>query len=220
MKKLRMLFLLGGTLLLGVAPLAAQNSVVVLGGGPQPSNTTGCSSLPNCILASFDGSSNSHNGDITAPISANFYYAGGAQTPVTPPAAAGTICLADSRMFTGLFATEVANCQAGGTPTNPVLAVLIIRDSGVLTEGTIPVFQISTKDGDFLINTVRFNASNHLSNYPIRINVALAPRTPQTSTTVRPIRPARHSLVLEPRITPPMRVCVCRRGRVRPSSPA
>src|SRR6266404_4614139 len=178
MKKLRMLFLLGGTLLLGVAPLAAQNSVVVLGGGPQPSNTTGCSSPPSCILASFDGSSNSHNGDITAPITANFYYAGGAQTPVTPSAAAGAICLADSRMFTGLFATEVANCQAGGSPGNPVLAVLIIRDSGVLTEGTIPVFQISTKDGDFLINTVRFNASNHLSNYPIRINVALAPPNP------------------------------------------
>ncbi len=58
MKKLRMLFLLGGTLLLSVAPLAAQNSVVVLGRGPQPSNTTGCSFLPNCILASFDGSSN------------------------------------------------------------------------------------------------------------------------------------------------------------------
>src|SRR6266436_2321702 len=178
MKKLRMLFLLGGTLLLGVAPLAAQNSVVVLGGGPQPSNTTGCSSPPSCILASFDGSSNSHNGDITAPITANFYYAGGAQTPVTPSAAAGAICLADSRMFTGLFATEVANCQAGGSPGNPVLAVLIIRDSGVLTEGTIPVFQISTKDGDFLINTVRFNASNHLSNYPSRINVAWAPPSP------------------------------------------
>src|SRR5467141_4697570 len=177
MKKLRMLFLLGGTLLLGVAPLAAQNSVVVLGGGPQPSNTTGCSSPPNCILASFDGSSNSHNGDITAPITANFYYAGGAQTPVTPSAAAGAICLADSRMFTGLFAAEVANCQAGGGPGNPVRAVLIIRDSGVLTEGTIPVFQISTKDGDFLTNTVRFNASN-LSLYPIRINVALAAPTP------------------------------------------
>ena len=73
--------------------------------------------------------------------------------------------------------TEVANCQAGGSPTNPVLAVLIIRDSGVLTEGTIPVFQISTKDGDFLTNTVRFNASN-LSLYPIRINVALAAPNP------------------------------------------
>src|SRR5712664_2284479 len=167
----------GLALLLGAAPLAAQYSVVVLGGGPQPSNTTGCSFLPNCILASFDGSSNSHNGDITAPISANFYYAGGAQVPVVPPAAAGTICLADSRMFSGLFATEVANCQAGGTPTNPVLAVLIIRDSGVLTEGTIPAFQISTKDGDFLTNTVRFNASN-LSLYPIRINVALAAPNP------------------------------------------
>jgi len=147
MKKLRRLFLLGAMLLLGAAPLVAQNSVVVLGGGPQPGNTTGCSLLPNCIPASFDGSSNSHNGDIAAPITANFYYAGGAQVPVVPPAASGTICLADSRMFSGLFAAEVANCQAGGTPTNPVLAVLIIRDAGVLSEGTIPVFQISTKDG-------------------------------------------------------------------------
>src|SRR5713101_1437637 len=181
MKKLAMLFLLGGILLLGAAPLAAQNSVDVLGtGSPQPANTAGCAVDPNCILASFDGSSNSHHGDITAAITrngVNFYYAGGAQVPVAPLAAAGTICLADSRMFTGLFATEVANCQAGGTPLNPVLAVLIIRDSGVLTEGTIPVFQISTKDGDFLINTVRFNASN-LSDYAIRINVALAAPNP------------------------------------------
>src|SRR5260221_3554169 len=144
MKKLRMLFLLGGTLLLGVAPLAAQNSVVVLGGGPQPSNTTGCSFLPNCILASFDGSSNSHNGDITAPITmngVNFYYAGGAQVPVVSPAAAGTICPADSRMFTGLFGTEVANCHAGGTPINPGLAVPLSRDNGILTERTVPVSQ-------------------------------------------------------------------------------
>src|SRR5258708_17694702 len=113
MKKLRMLFLLGGTLLLGVAPLAAQNSVVVLGGGPQPSNTTGCSSLPNCILASFDGSSNSHNGDITAPITANFYYAGGAQTPVTPSAAPGAICLADRPIVTRVFAPQGAHRHAG-----------------------------------------------------------------------------------------------------------
>jgi hypothetical protein len=178
MKKLRMVVFFGGALLLGVAPLAAQNSVVVLGtGAPQPSNTTGCSFLLNCILASFDGSSNSRSGDITAPIVANFYYAGGAQSPVVPPAAAGTICLADSRMFSGPFALEVANCQAGGTRLNPVLAVLIIRDSGVLTEGTIPVFQISTKDGDFLTKNVGFNGGN-LSNYPIRINVALAPPNP------------------------------------------
>src|SRR5260370_30180370 len=123
MKKLRMLFLLGGTLLLGVAPLAAQNSVVVLGGGPQPSNTTGCSSLPNCILASFDGSSNSHNGDITAPITANFYYAGGAQTPVTPSAAAGAICLAPIRIFAGLFAAGGANFPAGRGPRKPLPSV-------------------------------------------------------------------------------------------------
>src|SRR2546429_3676417 len=91
-------------LLLGAAPLAAQNSVVVLGGGPQPSNTTGCSFLPNCILASFDGSSNSHNGDITAPISANFYYAGGAQVPVVPPPRRGQ------------SAWPIAVCLAGCSP--------------------------------------------------------------------------------------------------------
>jgi len=187
MKKLRMLFLLGGTLLLGVAPLLAQNTVDVLGtGSPQPSNMFGCAAPgnPNCIPATFDTSSNSHNGDITAPITMNgvqFYYAGGAGTPVTPGAAAGTICLADSRQFSGLFAEEVANCQAGGTPpTNPVLAVLIIRDSGVLTEGTIPVFQISTKDGDFLISMVS-NGLNNLSKYPIRINVAST--TPPSNPT-------------------------------------
>src|SRR5258707_14836075 len=108
MKKLRMLFLLGGTLLLGVAPLAAQNSVVVLGGGPQPSNTTGCSSPPSCILASFDGSSNSHNGDITAPITAKFYYAGGAQTPVTPSAAEGAHFLAAIPLYIRVFDPDAA----------------------------------------------------------------------------------------------------------------
>jgi hypothetical protein len=169
MKKLRMLFLLGGPLLLGVAPLMAQNTVDVLAPGPQPSNTFGCAHPPNnanCILATFDTSSNTHMGDITAAITAKFYYAGGATAPVTSAAAAGTICLADSRMFTGLFATEVANCEAGH-----VLAVLIIRDSGVLTGGAVPVFQISTKDGDLLING---NPPNTLSAFSIRINVAVA----------------------------------------------
>jgi hypothetical protein len=124
--------------------------------------------------ANFDSSSNRPSGAITTAITANFYYAGGAQIPVVPPAAAGTICLADASMFTGLFATEVMNCQAGGTPTNPVLAVLIIRGTGVLTEGTIPVFQISTADGTFLTGTVGFNATTKISNFPIRINVAVA----------------------------------------------
>jgi len=151
------------------------------GEGHNVEHDLACSSLPNCILASFDGSSNSHNGDITAPITAKFYYAGGAQTPVTPSAAAGAICLADIAVCSpGCSAPRVANCQAGGGPGNPVRAVLIIRDSGVLTEGTIPVFQISTKDGDFLTNTVQFNASNPLA-LPIRINVALAAPEPHKS---------------------------------------
>lgn len=173
MKRLRLLFLLGGMLTLGITPVAAQNTVDVLNSGPQPANTTGCpiNTNPNCIPANFDSSSNRPSGAITTPIIANFYYAGGAQTPVTG-AAAGTICLADSRLFSGLFALQVANCQAGGTALNPVRAVLIIRGTGVLTEGTIPVFQISTADGDFLTGTVGFDATN-ISRFPIQINVAV-----------------------------------------------
>ena len=171
MKRLRSLFLLGGVLLLVATPLAAQNTVDVTGGGPQPVNTTGCPMNPHCFPANFDSSSNRPSGDITSAITANFYYAGGAQLPVTPGAAAGKICLADSRLFTGPFAAEVANCQAGGPG---VLAVLIIRGTGVLTEGTIPVFQISTADGDFLTGTVGYNATTKISNFPIRINVAVA----------------------------------------------
>ncbi len=49
MKKL-MLFL-AIMLLVGVAPLEAQNSVDVLGGGPQPANTIGCAVNPDCIPA-------------------------------------------------------------------------------------------------------------------------------------------------------------------------
>jgi hypothetical protein len=177
MRKLTMVFSSAVALWLAIPTALAQNTVDVLGGGPQPANTFGCAppGSPNCIPATFDTSSNGHNGDITAPITSTgvqFYYAGGAMTPVATGAAAGKICLADSRKFSGLFADEVANCQAGGTPfLNPVLAVLIIRDSGVLTEGTVPVFQISTKDGDFLINMVS-NGPNTLSKFPIRINVA------------------------------------------------
>jgi hypothetical protein len=185
MKKLRMLSLLGATLLLGVAPLAAQNTVDVIGNVPPPPTTgSACTGAvnPNCILANFDASSNSHMGDITTaitPTGVNFYFAGSASTPVTPGAAAGTICVADSRTFTGLFAMEVANCQAGGPG---VLAVLIIRNTGVLTEGTIPVFQISESDGNFLESTVGCGsptsspctATNNVSTRKIRINVAVA----------------------------------------------
>src|SRR5882762_1924687 len=59
MKKLQMLFLLGVTLLLGVAPLAAQNSVDILGtGSPQPTNTAGCAVNPHCIPAAWSTTSN------------------------------------------------------------------------------------------------------------------------------------------------------------------
>jgi hypothetical protein len=173
MRKLTMVLCSAVVLWLATPAALAQNTVDVLGtGAPQPANTFGCAAPgnPNCIPATFDTSSNSHMGDITAPITptgVKFYYPpDGAQTPVTSSFAAGTICLADSRLFSGPFALEVANCQAGS-----VLAVLIIRDSAVLTEGTIPVFQISTKDGDFLKTTVGLDANN-LSHYPIRINVA------------------------------------------------
>src|SRR5205085_6346909 len=38
----------------------------------------------------------------------------------------------------------------------------------------IPVFVISTADGDFLRNTVGFNATTGVSNFPVRINVAVS----------------------------------------------
>jgi len=49
MKKLRMLFLLGAMSLLGVTPLAAQNSVDVIG-GTQPPNTVGAAVNPIVFL--------------------------------------------------------------------------------------------------------------------------------------------------------------------------
>jgi hypothetical protein len=70
MRKLTMVFCSAVVLLSAIPVALAQNTVDVLGGGPQPANTFGCSSPgnPNCIPATFDTSSNSPNGDITAPI--------------------------------------------------------------------------------------------------------------------------------------------------------
>src|SRR5258708_22195870 len=67
-KKLRMLFVGGGALLLGVAPLAAQNSVDVLGGGPQPPDAP--------MPANWSSTSNANPtpADIPAPIAAYFVY--------------------------------------------------------------------------------------------------------------------------------------------------
>src|SRR6266852_2612870 len=171
MKKLPMLFFWGAILLLSVAPLAAQNTVDVIG-GPQPANTAGCAVNPHCIPAVWSTTSNAGS-DISAPITANFVFDtnGGASPTDFPPATRGQICLADTRDLTGttLFAQIAANCQAAQG-----VALLIIRDSAVTAPSAIPVFVISTANGDFLRNGVGFNASTGVSNYPIRINVAVA----------------------------------------------
>jgi hypothetical protein len=169
MKKLRMLFLLGAMSLLGVTPLAAQNTVDVLG-GTQPTNTVGCAINSHCIPATWSTTSNAGM-DITAAITANFVFDsnGGASPTDFPAATTGQICLADSRDLTGttLFAQIAANCQATGGH-----ALLLIRDSGVTAPSTIPVFTISTADGTFLRTTVGYNAGTGVSNSMIRINVA------------------------------------------------
>src|SRR6266853_2485725 len=172
MRKLLLLFLLGAALLLSVAPLAAQNSVDVLGGGPQPANTTGCPMNTDCIPATWSTTSNA-GADITMAITANFVFDsnGGALPTDFPAATSGQICLADTRDLTGttLFAQIAANCQAARG-----VALLLIRDSGVTAPAAIPVFVISTANGDFLRNNVGYNATTGVSNYPIRINVAVA----------------------------------------------
>src|SRR3989449_6410440 len=172
MRKLLMLSFWGAILLLSGAPLAAQNSVDVLGGGPQPANTVGCAVLPNCIPAVWPTTSNAGT-DIRAPIAANFVFAsnGGALPTDFPTATSGQIGLADPRDLSGttLFGQIAATCQAAGG-----VALLLIRDSAVNAPSAIPVFTISTANGDFLRNTVGFNATTGVSNYPIRINVAPA----------------------------------------------
>src|SRR5213082_2513243 len=179
MKKLRMLSFCGATLLLSAAPLAAQNSVDVLGGGPQPANTTGCAVNPNCIPATWS-TTYTAGADIIAAISANFVFDsnGGALPTDFPGATSGRICLADTRDLSGttLFAQIAANCQAAGG-----VALLLIRDSAVTAPSAIPVFVISTANGDFLRNTVGYNTTTGVSNYPIRINVAKA--TPPSNPT-------------------------------------
>src|SRR6266481_2622942 len=175
MKKLLMLSFWGAILLLAAAPLAAQNTVDVIG-GPQPTNTAGCAVNPNCIPAVWSTTSNAGT-DITAPITANFVFVphGGALITDFPAATTGQICLADTRDLTGttLFAQIAANCQAAGG-----VALLLIRDSAVTAPSAIPVFVISTANGDFLRNTSGFNTTTGVSNYPVRTNVAVATPPP------------------------------------------
>src|SRR5215469_3893612 len=180
MKKLLLLSSFWGAIvLLSVAPLAAQNTVDVLGGGPQPANTTGCAVNANCIPATWSTNSNAGS-DISAAITANFVFAaaGGALPTNFPAATAGQICLADTRDLTGttLFAQIAANCQAAGGA-----ALLLIRDSAVTAPSAIPVFTVSSTNGDFLRKSVGFNATTGVSNFPIRGNVAV-PTTPADPT--------------------------------------
>src|SRR5438094_2553484 len=163
MKKL-MLFL-AIMLLVGVAPLEAQNSVRVLRDGRQAANTVGCAVNPDCIPATWSTTSNACT-DITVAITANFVFAsgGGALPTQFPAATRGQICLADTRDLGAptLFAQIAANCQIAGG-----VALLLIRDSAVTAPSNIPVFTISTADGDFLRNTVGFNATTGTSNFLI-----------------------------------------------------
>src|SRR5256885_2448671 len=179
MRKLLMLSFWGAILLLSGTPLAAQNSVDVLGGGPQPANTVGCAVLPNCIPAVWSTTSNAGT-DISAPIAANFVFAsnGGALPTDFPTATRGQICLADTRDLSGttLFAVIATNCQGAGG-----VALLLIRDSAVTAPSTIPVFVISPVNGEFLRNTFGFNATSGLSNFQIRNNVA-KPTPPSNPT--------------------------------------
>src|SRR5438270_7050889 len=171
MTKLMRLYLWFAILLLSGIPLLAQNSVDILNNGPQPTNTAGCAVNPQCIPAVWSTTSNAGT-DISSPITANFVFVphGGALLTDFPPATTGRICLADTRDLTGttLFAQIAANCQAAGG-----VALLLIRDSGVTAPSAIPVFVISTADGDFLRNTVGFNATTGVSNYSERINPAV-----------------------------------------------
>src|SRR6059058_3763987 len=171
MNRLLTLFVRGAILLLSVVPVAAQNSVDVLNNGPQPANTTGCAVNQNCIPATWSTTSNG-GADIATAISANFVFDsnGGASPTDFPTATRGQICLADTRDLTGttLFGQIAANCQAAGG-----VALLLIRDSGVTAPSAIPVFVISTTNGDFLRNNVGFDATTGVSNYPVRINVAV-----------------------------------------------
>jgi hypothetical protein len=164
-------------LLFGVAPLLAQNSVDVIA-GPQPGNMAGCTVNPNCIPATWSTTSNLGT-DITAPITKNFVFAtnGGALATDFPAATTGQICLADTRDLTGttLFAQIAANCQGAGG-----VALLLIRDGAATAPSGIPVFTISTANGNFLRNTVGCGsptsmpctATNNVSTSLIRINVA------------------------------------------------
>ena len=95
MRKLLLFVCCGVTLLVSAAPLAAQNTVDILGGS-QPTNAAGCAVNPQCIPAVWSTTSNLGS-DITTAITANFVFDahGGASSKKerfqVPPGAAACI---------------------------------------------------------------------------------------------------------------------------------
>ena len=178
MSKLMALIFLASLLTLAAFPVSAQNTVDVLGGA-QPTNTSGCVANPQCIPATWATTSNAGS-DISTAITANFVFDtnGGALPTDFPAATRNNICLADTRDLTGttLFAQISTNCQAAGG-----VALLLIRDAAVTAPAAIPVFVISSGNGDYLRNTSGFNAATGVSNYQVRINVA-KPTPPSNPT--------------------------------------
>ena len=170
MKRFLTLCFWGSLFVASVASLAAQNSVSVLGGGPQPPDN------PMKAIWSPTSNANPTPADISSPVAANFVFAsGGAALPTDVPAAVrGQVCLVDAAQAPGptLFSQMEANCEAMGA-----VAVLIfdVSSQPVTAPGNIPVFTMSGPDGLFLENTVGSNPSTQLSNYPIQINVAIPP---------------------------------------------
>jgi pseudomonalisin len=151
------------------------NPVDVLGGGPQPTNTTGCTVAPKCIVSAWVTNSNDPSmTDISSNIQASFYfmpYGGG--TPLTPDSASGLICLANvnNLIATTTYAQIATYCAEGGG-----VALLLYPVSNISAPSTIPVFAIATEAlGNFLANTVGYNATTSISNYPIRIDAKTAP---------------------------------------------
>jgi hypothetical protein len=116
MRTTRIVLFVGMVLLLSATTtLIAQNTLDVLGSGPQPVNTSGCAVNTHCIPATWSTTSNAGS-DITTAITANFVFDsnGGALPTDFPAATSGQICLADTRDLTGttLFSQVAANCQA------------------------------------------------------------------------------------------------------------
>src|SRR5260370_25827226 len=176
MKELWLTLLSGLVFLLGVTTLVAQNSVDILNSGPQPTNTAGCAINQHCLPATWSKTStaNPTPADISSAISnINFVFVPhvGCSLADVPAAASGRICLADTRDLGAptLFAQIATNCKLGGG-----IALLLINNGAVNAPSTIPVFTIALTDGDFLRNTVGFNAMTGISNYLIPINTTPA----------------------------------------------